>query len=143
MKTQKRKWYYWDVFNQCWMRNGEGVRNWKLQGFTVKLLPLLLLVLSSFVAMGQTKIDSAIAHDPKWQGIQSTANSHEPFEGINGTSNLFLGTPTHVHYYFFEAVKTETIMSVSAPDSNKMITVKLNPKLVKFINDSTFVFKQP
>jgi hypothetical protein len=39
MKT-KYKWHYWDIFNQCWMWNGEGVKNWILQGFTVKKLPI-------------------------------------------------------------------------------------------------------
>jgi hypothetical protein len=37
----------------------------------------------------------------------------------------------------------DEIMSISEPDSNKTITVKFNRKLVHFINDSTFTFKQP
>lgn len=90
----------------------------------------LTLALSSFVAMGQTKIDSAIAHDPKWQGIKPTYG-------------LTIQSPTWkpLKFVFFNA--PDEIMSISAPDSNKMITVKFNRKLVKFINDSTFVFKQP
>jgi hypothetical protein len=37
---KKYKWYYWDVFNELWLDNGEGVKNWREQGFVVKRLPL-------------------------------------------------------------------------------------------------------
>ncbi len=40
-KGTRYKWCYWDIFNQQLMWNGEGVKNWKEQGFKVKLLKLL------------------------------------------------------------------------------------------------------
>ena len=43
--------------------------------------------------------------------------------------------------FIFFGVPDE-VMSISAPDSNKVITVRFNKHLVHFINDSTFTYKQ-
>jgi len=56
---KKYKWYYWDIFNQKWMDNGEGVDNWRKQGFIVKRMAITtLLLFSALIGFGQKKTDS-------------------------------------------------------------------------------------
>lgn len=38
MSKRKYKWFYFDIFNQLWLDNGEGKSNWIKQGFKVKRL---------------------------------------------------------------------------------------------------------
>lgn len=104
----------------------------------MKTLLIILLCVVAMQGMAQTTSDP----NNSLLGL-SPANEH--------AHTLLWDTTTHsryavipstlkpVRYVFFNT--PSEIMSISAPDSTRTITVKFSRKQVTFINDSTFTFK--
>lgn len=113
-------------------------------------LPFLLLTVLCFGQKGKHKHkinneETIFSFGPVpisqmyWRKPQSNSLAIYP-----DSTNLYIvnGVRTIMHQgYVFMGVPQE-VMSISAPDSTKTVTVKFNRKLVHFINDSTFIFKQ-
>lgn len=122
----------------------------------MKILLLTLLITLPFLAQGQIP-KYHVNKKPTWhyKGVSvkdSITIGNRPIFNMCDTckatssSNYatLLLTPMKwepAHYIFFNT--PQEIMRISAPDSNRIITVRFNKHLVHFINDSTFTFKQP
>lgn len=66
-----------------------------------------------------------------WAGRVPGQDKLDDYRTINPSRNSFLFRQDNV-----------TIIKISPPDSNKVITVTFSKSLVHFINDSTFTYKQ-
>lgn len=99
-----------------------------------KLTLTTILLLSAIWSFGQQK-----QLQPNKKGIIVHDKIDTSYYILNSSTNTW-----HLitnRYIFFNT--PEEIMSISAPDSAGYITVKFSPKLVHFIDDSTFKFKKP
>jgi len=102
----------------------------------------LLLLLACLTAGAQTKQDTTTLHVGRFPMTPNFTSGR-----VVSTADTSL-IDFSVHPLSWQPAKfiwfntPDEILSISAP-KNDTITVKFNRKYVKFINDSTFIFKQP
>lgn len=93
-----------------------------------KITFIIALTLVALVSRGQSKITEKKKVDtPSISAFSPTAHTL---------------SPQWKPLQFVYQVRSNAIMTISMPDSTKTVTVKISRKLVHFINDSTFTFKQ-
>lgn len=111
VKSKKYKWFYWDIFNQCWMWNGEGVKNWREQGFVVKRLPLLVFfLLIPFVVLGQGKTDST---GQAWRPSYMDTVKYKPFNlAVSAISTEYQSIYSLSHTNTMIVPKNDTVISI-------------------------------
>lgn len=107
----------------------------------MKNLLTALFLLIPFVVLGQGKTDSTKLSEN--YGI----SDYRPFDIIdiymgNGIFRSYK-TRNNMLIVDYEVNKEyRTFFSISSPDSNHIVTIKLSPSLLKKVNDSTYQFKQ-
>lgn len=99
-----------------------------------KLTLITLLTALCFTASAQSKKQS-VFNSSNWimTDTISTSGAGRP---------LYFATPTWKPMGFVFTGINKEVLNISAPDSTKTITVRFSKSQVKFINDSTFTFKQ-